>query len=285
MDIRETHHHEKLNFEIFIDASLTKVWQVLWNDTTYRRWTATFSNGSYAVSDWKEGSKIHFLTPAGDGMFSVISVCNPKKQMTFTHLGEIKGFAEQGESEWSGMEETYKLSEENKRVKLLIELDSSPEFKEYFAGVFPKALQMVKILAENVVELTVEVEINATVNKVWKMWTTPEDICKWNNASEDWHTTRAENDLRSGGSFLSRMEAKDGCFGFDFTGSHIEVTDGKLIASVMSDGRKMNVTFISDGNKTKVIETFEAENENTLDLQQAGWQAILNSFKKYAESN
>ncbi len=132
--------------------------------------------------------------------------------------------------------------------------------------------------------VTVEATINAPAEKVWKLWTTPEDICQWNNASDDWHTTRAENDLRACGKFTSRMEAKDGSMGFDFWGIHDEVKTTEVIASTMGDGRKMKVIFTSLGDSTKVTELFEAETQNTIELQRGGWQAILDSFKKYAES-
>ena len=133
--------------------------------------------------------------------------------------------------------------------------------------------------------ITIEANVNAPIEKVWELWTKPEHITKWNNASDDWHTPRAENDLRMGGKFLSRMEAKDGSFGFDFSGVYDEVKTNDLIAYTMDDGRKAKITFTKNGNTTKVIETFEAENENPIEMQKDGWQAILNNFKKYTETN
>lgn len=137
--------------------------------------------------------------------------------------------------------------------------------------------------AENRTSITVEAEINAPVNKVWTLWTTPNDIKQWNNASADWHTPHAENDLRAGGTFLARMEARDGSFGFDFAGVYDEVKPDERIAYTLDDGRKVTVVFENQGNQTKVVETFEAENENALELQRNGWQAILDNFKKYVE--
>lgn len=133
--------------------------------------------------------------------------------------------------------------------------------------------------------ITVESTVNAPVEKVWKFWTSPEHIIKWNNASEDWHTPSAMNDLRVGGKFLSRMEAKDGSFGFDFGGVYDEVIPNNTIAYTMGDGRKVKITFLSQQNTTKVVEAFHAETQNSIDLQRNGWQAILNNFKKYVESN
>ena len=137
----------------------------------------------------------------------------------------------------------------------------------------------------NKTTITVKNTVNAPIEKIWSCWTKPEHIIKWNNASDDWHTPRAENDLRVGGKFLSRMEARDGSAGFDFGGVYDEVKTNELIAYTMDDGRKVKINFTSQGNTTKVVETFEAENENSIEIQQGGWQAILDSFKKYTETN
>lgn len=133
--------------------------------------------------------------------------------------------------------------------------------------------------------ITVSTTVKAPVDKVWQYWTGPEHIIKWNNASDDWHTPRAENDLRPGGKFLSRMEAKDGSMGFDFRGIYDEVKTNELIAYTMGDERKATVVFETNGNETKINTTFEAETENSVELQRGGWQAILDNFKKYTEEN
>lgn len=138
--------------------------------------------------------------------------------------------------------------------------------------------------AQNKTVITVENTINAPVEKVWSYWTKPEHITQWNNASDDWHTPHAENDLRTGGSFVSRMEAKDGSFGFDFAGVYDAVTTNEYIEYTLEDSRKVTITFTADGGKTKVTESFEAENTNPVELQKAGWQAILDNFKKYTEA-
>lgn len=139
--------------------------------------------------------------------------------------------------------------------------------------------------ADNKTTITVESTINAPVEKVWEYWTAPEHIMKWNNASEDWHTPCAENDLRSGGEFLSRMEAKDGSMGFDFWGIYDEVDTNKYIEYTLGDNRKVKINFSSDGGTTTVTEIFEPENTNSPDMQRGGWQAILNNFKSCVESN
>ena len=132
--------------------------------------------------------------------------------------------------------------------------------------------------------ITVTTNVNAPVEKVWKLWSEPEHITKWNTASDDWHTTKAENDLRAGGKFSSRMEAKDGSFGFDFAGVYDEVRDNEHIAYTMDDGRTVKVDFKANGDTTEIVETFDPESENPREMQEGGWQAILDNFKKYAEA-
>ena len=133
--------------------------------------------------------------------------------------------------------------------------------------------------------ITVQNTIAAAAEKVWDYWTNPEHITKWNFASDDWHTTRAENDVRVGGNFSCRMEAKDGSFGFDFGGTYDAVQPNKYLEYTIGDGRKVKVNFTSKGDTTEVVESFEAESENSVELQKGGWQAILDNFKKYTESN
>lgn len=138
---------------------------------------------------------------------------------------------------------------------------------------------------ENRTSIVVETLINAPAEKLWKLWTEPEHITKWNNASDDWHTPRAENDLRTGGKFLSRMEARDGSAGFDFEGTYTIVIPNERIEYVLADGRKVKIEFNQKGNKCRITETFDAENSNPVEMQKNGWQSILNNFKKYAEKS
>ncbi|MFD2614991.1 SRPBCC family protein [Paenibacillus gansuensis] len=133
------------------------------------------------------------------------------------------------------------------------------------------------------VTLTVETTVQAPIEKVWANWTEPQHIIQWSFASNDWHAPRAENDVRVGGTFLTRMEAKDGSFGFDFGGTYDEVRENEYLAYTLGDGRKVTVTFIAQGSSTKIVETFEAESENPAEMQQAGWQAFMDNFKRYSE--
>lgn len=132
-------------------------------------------------------------------------------------------------------------------------------------------------------KITVEAKIAAPIEDVWRAWTTPADITQWNAASDDWHTTRASVDLRAGGAFSSRMEAKDGSVGFDFAGTYTRVVEHQLIECSFGD-RSLLVEFSGGADGVTVRETFDAETENSVELQRNGWQAILNSFKRHVEA-
>ncbi|HNS11441.1 MAG TPA: SRPBCC family protein [Bacteroidia bacterium] len=133
-------------------------------------------------------------------------------------------------------------------------------------------------------KISIEVRLNIPLNKAWDVWTKPEHIVNWNFASEDWQCPKAEVDLRVGGKFTSRMEAKDGSFGFDFSGEFDKIKAKELLEYTLEDGRKVKVEFREESAETIVNESFEPENENPLDMQRQGWQMILNNYKKYAET-
>ncbi len=133
-------------------------------------------------------------------------------------------------------------------------------------------------------KITVETLVKAPSSKVWDAWNTPADITRWNAAQDDWHTTRSTVDLRAGGRFTSRMEAKDGSVGFDFEGTYTRVVPQQTIEYRMSDGREVQVEFVERPGGVLVKETFDAETQNPPDLQRAGWQAILDNFGRYVEA-
>jgi len=133
-------------------------------------------------------------------------------------------------------------------------------------------------------KITVETLIDADMDSVWRAWNDPEDIKQWNAASDDWHTTKSVVDLREGGRFSSRMEARDGSEGFEFEGTYLRVVPQELIEYEMSDGRSVSVEFAHDGTKILVRETFETESENEPEIQRQGWQAILDRFARHVEA-
>ncbi|MES2801213.1 MAG: SRPBCC family protein [Bdellovibrionota bacterium] len=134
-------------------------------------------------------------------------------------------------------------------------------------------------------QIRIEALISKVLPKVWLYWTEPAHITKWNFAIPEWHCPKATNNLKVGGKYSARMEAKDGSFGFDFEAIYDEVVDQKKLVYTMSDGRKVITNFENLGDTTKVTTIFEAEKQNPVEMQKNGWQSILNNFKKYAEEN
>lgn len=132
--------------------------------------------------------------------------------------------------------------------------------------------------------ITIQTTINAPIEKVWKYWNEPEHIMKWSHASDDWHTVSASNDLKVGGKSFSRMEAKDGSEGFDMEAIYTEVDEHKKLAYRFG-GRNIVVEFSETEEGVKVVQTFDPEEENPREMQELGWQAILNNFKDHVENN
>ncbi len=133
--------------------------------------------------------------------------------------------------------------------------------------------------------ITIETMVTKPMRQIWEIWTLPEHIMNWNNASDDWHTPSAINDLRAGGSFNYTMAAKDGSFRFDFEGMYDEVILYRSIAYTLGDGRKVVIKFLEEPEGVRIIETFEAEDTFSKERQRSGWQAILDNFKRYAENS
>jgi uncharacterized protein YndB with AHSA1/START domain len=134
-------------------------------------------------------------------------------------------------------------------------------------------------------QITITATIQADVKKVWACYTRPEHITKWNFADPSWHCPSASNDMRVGGKYAARMEARDGSFGFDFEAVYTQIKDGEGFTYAMANGRQVTVVFRGNGRQTRVEVTFDPENENPLEFQKRGWQAILDNFKKYTEAN
>lgn len=137
----------------------------------------------------------------------------------------------------------------------------------------------------NTTKITIKAAISANKQKVWEYYTLPEHITKWNFAIDTWHCPHASNDFRIGGKYLARMEAKDGSFGFDYEAVYNEIKTGEKIMYTLADDRKVNIVFNEAHGQTNVTITFDAENQNPIEMQQQGWQSILNNFKKYVETH
>ncbi|OMQ11169.1 SRPBCC family protein [[Flexibacter] sp. ATCC 35103] len=133
--------------------------------------------------------------------------------------------------------------------------------------------------------ITIQNTINASIDKVWEFWTEPEHIKNWSFASAEWHTPYAENDLREGGKFKSTMAAKDGSMSFDFGGEYTLVEKNKAIEYILEDGRKVEITFSETPDGVEIVQSFDPETQNSEEMQQGGWNAILDNFKSYVEQN
>ncbi len=137
---------------------------------------------------------------------------------------------------------------------------------------------------DNLNPITIEAIVQVDLDKAWHFWTTPEHIINWNFAADSWHCPKAENDLKVGGIFTYTMAAKDGSFSFDFSGQYEEIIPGKKLFFRLGDDRTVEVNFSVDQQGTKITETFDPESQNPIEMQRAGWQAILDNFKRYVES-
>lgn len=280
---------KKLTFTIDIHAPKEKVWYALWDEENYENWTSVFCPGSNTVTNWEEGSKVHFLAPDGNGMFSKITQKELFKTMFFQHFGELKNFEEQPitaeTKEWSGCEERYDLVESNNCVTLTVKIDVVEKYLEYFENTFPAGLERVKQIAESneKTAITVKTTINNTIENVWSQFTQPEHIVNWNFASAEWHCPKAENELEVGKNFTYTMASKDGTMSFDFLGTYQEIVPMKRLTYLIADGRKVTVKFDQLDDKIIVTENFFPEAVHPLELQRNGWQAILDNFKKYTE--
>lgn len=280
---------EKKTYTIEINATSEKVWQTLWNEMTYEQWTSVFHVGSYVVADWKEGGSVHFLNPSGSGMYSTISKLEPNHKMFFTHIGALENFKEtpvdEVSKQWTGAQENYTLIQNKDKTTLTVAIDIVSEHINYFDEKVPSALEVLKDLAErDTISISTLIH-TISPEKVWKYWNEPKHIIQWCQASDDWHVPKADNNLEIQGKFCTTMAAKNGSFSFDFEGIYDEIIPLSKIVYTLSDQRKVFVLFIPWKGGVKIVETFEAETANSLEMQKNGWQAILNSFKLYCEQH
>ena len=135
-----------------------------------------------------------------------------------------------------------------------------------------------------IVNITIETLVHAPINLVWDTWNSPNHVVHWNHASDDWHSPKAENNFVVGGKFVYRMEAKDNSFGFDFSGTYEEIVDKKRVVTRLDDNRLVKTEFHVENDSVRIVDTFEAEDQNSIELQREGWSAILNNYKLYTES-
>lgn len=274
-----------VTYTIEINATPERVWHALWDDTNYEAWVLSFGQEAMAVSEWTEGSKVHFISPTGDGICSIIRELTPYQLIRFEHQCSIKNNLEITDTEesWQGSIESYTLEEINGKTVVHVSLDTLENYVDFFDTTFPKALEVVKKIAEEPENKTicVRASIAQPLAKVWDYFTNPDHIIHWNFASEDWHCPKAVTDLKMGGRFVWTMAAKDGSMQFDFEGTFTEIVPFKKIAYTITDGRQVTITFREINDNVIITENFEPERVHSEALQKQGWQQILNHFKHY----
>lgn len=282
---------QKLHFSIVIDASREQVYSKMLDKPTYQQWTEEFAHGSTYEGSWERGAKIRFIDPSGGGMLSEIAENRPNEFVSIRHVGMIgsdgvEDTTSEAVKDWTPAYENYTFTDKDGGTEVAVEMDASDEWAGMMAEMWPHALERLKKLCEGKLpaKLTVAATVNVPVEKAWEYRTKIEHITQWAFASDTWEALEAENDVRSGGRFRTRMRAKDGSAQFDFTGKYTAVEDGKSFTYRMDDGRFADVTFEAVEGGTRVTESFEPEGSNTLEVQQDGWQAIIDNYKKYAES-
>ncbi len=285
---------KKINLSIQINASLEKVWEALLGKNSYPIWTEAFSADSNVVGTWEKGSKLYFTSPneegGQDGMVSEVADLRVNEWVSILHRGFLKNGVEDFDSpevkSWTPAYENYTLKPMNGGTEFTVDMDSADDYYEMFMQMWPEALERLKELSETGTCKTVAVSVwvKAPLEVVWDAFTNPKHITQWCFASDDWEAPFAENDLRVGGSFKTRMQAKDGSFGFDFGGTYTSLKEKESYEYEMEDGRKVTLNFTAGPTATIVREIFDAESENPREMQKSGWQSILNHFKKYVES-
>jgi uncharacterized protein YndB with AHSA1/START domain len=274
----------QLKTSLSIAAPIEKVWAALITPKIVKE----YFFGTQLVTDWQVGNPIIFRGEWEGTAYEdkgTVLAFEPHKLLKYNYLSSWSEKADLPEN-YDNI--TYAVHEADGQTVVTITQDGfeSEEKRNHSEQNWQAIFGGMKAILEKKPSLTVSAIVNVAVAKAWDYWTKPQHIMQWNNASEDWHTPHAENDLQVGGKFLSRMAAKDGSFSFDFNGVYSQIQTHQLIEYSTEDARKVSISFEVLGENTcQITETFEAENQNPLEMQQMGWQAILNNFKKYTEFN
>lgn len=284
------HTMQRLHYSIHIPASRKKVWDALIGLETYPQWAEEFCPGSTIQCEWKQGEKVLFTAPNAtgtmEGMSSEFAELRKEEYISIHHLGMLHDGKEVKDGkEWKDTYENYTLSDDADGTLLEVDFDLEEAWMEYFQAVWPKALERIKEIAVHgeSSSVTVFAWIKAPVEKVWECYTQGEHMTGWNFAADDWECPHATVDLKVGGSFSSRMQAKDGSFGFDFAAKYTKVDAPTSLSYLMEDGRTADVTLRAESEYVHIAVRFDIEKENPREMQRGGWQMILNNFKKYVE--
>lgn len=285
---------KKIQQSIIINASREAVWAAIINDHKYRLWAEAFVPDTYFAGSWQQGQSIKFLMKDDQdqllGMMAEIAESEHLRRISIQQLGMINGEKVDFFSDEAPVYENYELEQISPQLtRFSVDVDVHEDYLDDLTDGWIEALSKLKEVCEKnlapFASITLTTDVKAPVDHVWNFWTSTDKIKKWNHASDDWHCPEASNDLRVGGRFVYTMAALDGSVSFNFAGTYTEILHAERITSQLDDGRMVRVTFkIIDADNTQVTEIFEAEHENSYDLQRDGWQAILKNFKKEAEA-
>lgn len=286
-----------LTLETEFFSSPEIVYNCIVHENFYTYWTEAFHPGSTFIGNWNEGSKIQFIGPDENGKMGGITshiVKNiPFQEIWIEHLGLIADGKEDFESDevkaWAPSYERYFLEKTEKGTRFRLEMQANDDWYEMMKEGWEKSFVLFTELTNNL--LHVSVEVSAPLEKVWEYFTNAEHIIHWNFADESWHCPKAINDLQVGGKLVATMAAKDGSASFDFETRYTKIVPLEYFEYAMEalpelevkEIRRAVVQFTKTPNGTRIEEIFEAEKINSKELQQSGWQAILENFKKYVE--
>jgi uncharacterized protein YndB with AHSA1/START domain len=274
-----------MHFSITINAPAHVIWHVLWHGDYYKLWTARLAPGSRAINSFEAHQAYQFLHGDGHGLYGHISIHERHKHLVFSNDGIVKkGTKQPPEPNWVPSEESYHLEDNGNGNTLHVDLNGPESFFEQVSTRFPAALQVIKQHAEALVYITVEVQLNCTTEQAWAAFTEPAQITKWYFAADDWHVPAASTNLAVAQSFCITMAAKDGSFAFDLIGTYDEIITHEKISYHLTDKRQVHTTFLTNEKGCLLTQKFMPEAENGLDLQEFGWQAILNNLKKHCAS-
>lgn len=290
---------KKIHKSIRIDASREAVWAAIIDDGKYRLWAALFTPGSYFEGGWQPGDSIRFLAKDDQGrargMQARIAVNEHLRRISIHHFGLTDGDSVDSDSneakKWTPAYENYELETLSPQAtRFSVDADIPDEYLVEMAEAWDLALLKLKEVCEQnlspFASITLTADVRAPLESVWACWNSAECVRKWNHASDDWHCPAAANDLRVGGRYVYTMAARDGSASFDFAGTYTEIVPGERITSQLDDGRMIRTVFEAVGpDRTRVVETFEADHLFPLDQQRVGWQAILDNFRKTMESD
>lgn len=271
-------------------ADLSLVWDAFTKQEILDQWWAPKPYVSKTKEmDFKVGGKRFYamVSPEGQEHYAIQKYTSITPKTNFKYLNAFADKDENPSLPGSNWDLTFTEQNENTKVSITIYNDSLERMEQMIEMGFKEGFTMTlngleQLLMRNKIKVTATV--NAGTKKVWDFYTQPKHITNWNFADPSWHCPSATNDLNVGGKYAARMEAKDGSFGFDFEAVYNEIVLNEKIVYTMADGRQAEVLFKGDNNTTEVVVTFDAETQNSLELQKNGWQAILDSFKKYTET-